>query len=302
MPQITYRHPTEKELLPACMVMASSYRDLQARSGRKVPEMQNLTETPAAVAHMYKTDRGGCWAAYDGKTVIGYGQALVRGGQWYLANLFVKPDAQNKGVGRELLRRCVAYGRKKKAESYALCTFPYNEVALGLYTSFGFMPRYPIFEMRNYNTVSRGIPPTGLRIRDGGSNESILRINRLEKKIRGYSRLVDLRFFAGQSDYDITDFYRGSRWIGYSVSFKNSLIGPAGSVEPKDLIEIVTESYRKCFAHGSKLTTVFAGCTNEEIHRRLRSLGFKIDNISVFLSTRSYGDFSRYIPAHLAIF
>ena len=300
--KITFRHPTVDELLPACRVMASSYRDLQARSGRKVPEMPEFKEAPAAVVHMYKTDYKGCWVAMAGNRMVGYGQALIRGKQWYLANLFVETRAQNSGVGRELMKRCVNYGRENKVDSFALCTFPYNEVALGLYTSFGIMPQYPIFEMRNTNMVARRIQPTGLSIEDGKANESILRINRLEKKIRGYARLVDLRFFAGESEYEIFDFYRGSKWVGYSIIHNKSLIAPAGAVEPKYLPDILTKSYKRCLENGSKLNIIFAGGNNADTHQRLRAIGFKIDNISLFLATKPYGDFSRYIPAHLAIF
>ncbi|MEE9554922.1 MAG: GNAT family N-acetyltransferase [candidate division Zixibacteria bacterium] len=302
MPKITYRHPTQDELLPACRVMAGSYLDLQARSGRKVPEKPDFKETPAAVVHMYKTDYKGCWVVYSGNRMVGYGQALMRGKQWYLANLFVETRAQNGGVGRELMKRCLNYGRQKNADSFALCTFPYNEVALGLYAGFGIMPQYPIFEMRNTNTVTRRIQPTGLHIDNGNSNSSILRINRLEKKIRGYARLVDLRFFAGEPDYEILDFYRGPKWVGYSVIHKRGLIAPSGAIVPKYLPDIVTESFRRTLKYGSKMSIIFAGGSNAQVHNRLRTLGFKIDSISVFLATKQYADFSRYIPAHLALF
>lgn len=302
MPQITYRHPSLNELLPACIVMDSSYRDLQARSGRKVPDPLIFTEPPAAVVHMHKTDYEGCWGAFEGRRMIGYGQALMRGRQWYLANLFVRSDNQNEGVGRELLRRCINYGRRRKADSFALCTFPYNEVALGLYTSFGLMPRYPIFQLRNTNTATSRLSSTGLRAEEGDFRDSVLRINRLEKEIRGYARLTDLRFFSRDPEYDILDFYHGRKWIGYSIIYKNTLIAPAGAIEPKYLTGILSESYRICIARGSKLIMVYSGGSNGHVYGHLKSLGFRIDNISIFVSDKLYGDFSRYMPAHLAIF
>jgi ribosomal protein S18 acetylase RimI-like enzyme len=303
MHKITYRHPAQNELLPACRVMASSYRDLQARSGRKLPAMPDFKETPSAVVHMFKTDRNGCWVAFAGKKMVGYGQALMRGRQWYLANLFVETGAQNRGVGRELLRRCVSYGRKKKADSFALCTFPYNEAAMGLYTSFGMMPRNSIFEMAYNVEKIPTIRRTGLRIENGDSYDSILRINRLEKKIRRYPRLVDLKFFASEPKIrDILDFYDGSRWVGYSFIHQNTLIGPAGTIAPRYLPLIVTESFRRCIKNGSKKVMINCGASNREVYSRLKSLGFSIEFLPVFLSTKPYGDFSRYIPAHLAIF
>jgi GNAT superfamily N-acetyltransferase len=302
MAKITYRHPTQEELLPACRLMASSYIDLQARSGRKMPERPKIKKIPSAIVHMYKTDFRGCWVAFSGRRMIGYGQALMRGKQWYLANLFVATHVQNRGVGRELLKRCVNYS-KGKADSFALCTFPYNEAAMGLYIAFGMMPLSNFLEMtKNINKKPR-IRSTGLRIENGNSHKSILRINKLEKKIRGYSRLIDLKFFAGEPEIrNILDFYDGSRWIGYSFIHQNTLIGPAGAIAPKYLPSIVAESYRQCVVNGSKKMVITIGAANSQLYGRLKSLGFVIEFMPAFLSTKQYGDFLRYIPAHLAIF
>jgi hypothetical protein len=302
MTEITYRHPTQGELLPACRLMALSYSDLQARSGRKMPKRPRIKKTPSAIVHMHKTDYRGCWVAYSGRRMVGYGQALMRGRQWYLANLFVATHVQNRGVGRELMKRCVNYGRGK-ADSFALCTFPYNEAAMGLYTSFGMMPLFSFFEMNKNISKKPRIRSTRLRIENGNSRKSILRINKLERQIRGYSRLIDLRFFAAEPEIrNILDFYDGSRWVGYSFIHQNTLIGPAGAIAPKYLPDIITESYRRCVRNGSKKVVTNIGATNSRLYSHLKSLGFTIEFMPVFLSTRKYGDFSRYIPAHLAIF
>lgn len=301
MPKIIYRHPQENELLAAIKTMKASNDHLQARSGRKARDVP-IKEVPSAILHMYKTDFDGCWCAYAGKRTLGYGQALLRGKQWYLANLFIEPDAQGKGIGRGLLRRCLNYG-KGKADSYSLCTFPFNETALGLYTSFGVMPLGTIFEMINSFEKRPKIFPTRLRADSGNSYRSILRINRLEKKIRGYARLVDLKFFAGEPEArEIFDFYDGSRWVGYAFVHQNTLIGPAGAIAPKYLPDIIGESFNRCLDNGSKRVVISVGSANKGVYNRLKSLGFIINFMPVFLSTKPYGDFSRYIPAHLAIF
>jgi GNAT superfamily N-acetyltransferase len=300
MHQITYRHPGESELVSAFRLIRRSYNNLQLRSGRQ-PHEAPLGDVPPLYYHLHKTDYGGCWAAYSGTKMVGFGHALLRGKQWYLAFLFIDPRFQFKGIGRQILKRCIDYG-KPRADSFALCTFPYNEAALGLYCSFGLMPIYPIFDMRKAEKKRVTIGPTGLRMIEDDSNKSILRINRLEKEIRGYSRLVDLRFFAGQTSYRICNFYKNSRWVGYSVIHGGLLIGPAGAVRAGYLPDILTESVRHCRPGETESMRAFAGNGNDAVYKRLTSLGFIIDNLSVFLSTKSYGDFSRYAPAHLAMF
>jgi GNAT superfamily N-acetyltransferase len=298
--QITYRHPRESELISAFRLIRRSYNNLQLRSGRQ-PHEAPLGDVPPFYYHIHKTDYGGCWAAYTGKRMVGFGHALLRGKQWYLAFLFVDPRFQFKGIGRQILKRCIDYGRSR-ADSFALCTFPYNEAALGLYCSFGLMPVYPILDMRKSEKKKTIIGPTGLKMIEDDSNNSILRINRLEREIRGYSRLVDLRFFARQPNFRIYNFYKSSRWVGYSVIQKESLIGPSGAVRAGYLPDILSESVRRCRPGETESIRAFVGGANEAVYRRLTSLGFVIDNLSVFLSTKSYGDFSRYAPAHLAMF
>lgn len=300
MSQISYRHPGESELVSAFRLIRRSYNNLQLRSGRR-PHGAPLGDVPLFYYHIHKTDYNGCWAAYSEKKMVGFGHALMRGRQWYLAFLFVDPRFQFMGIGREILRRCMDYG-KPRADSFALCTFPYNEAALGLYCSFGMMPVYPILGMkRTEKTVTR-VKPTGLRMIEDNSNRSVLRINRLEKEIRGYSRLVDLRYFACQPDYRTLNFYKSTKWIGYSVVHKKSLIGPAGAARAGYLPDILTESVRHCLPWQADPVRLFLGGTNGAAYRRLISLGFTIDDLSVFLSTKSYGDFSRYVPAHPAMF
>ena len=300
MNEITYRHPREAEIISAFRLIRRSFNNLQLRSGRQ-PHDEPSGDVPPLYYHLHRTDYKGCWAAYCGKKMVGFGHALLRGRQWYLAFLFVDPRFQSRGIGREILKRCIDYG-KSRADSFALCTFPYNEAALGLYCSFGLMPIYPILGMKRTEKKITRVKPTGLRMVEDDSNKSILRINRLEKEIRGYSRLADLRFFASQPDYRICSFYKGSKWIGYSVMHKKSLIGPAGAVRAGFLPDILTESVRHCVPWQADPVRIFLGGTNEAAYRGLISLGFIIDNLSVFLSTKSYGDFSRYAPAYLAIF
>ena len=199
------------------------------------------------------------------------------------------------------VKRCMNYG-KGRADSYSLCTFSYNEVSLALYSSFGIMPIRPIFIMHRKINKNFRVRRTGLVVKEDNSDKSILRINKLEKKIRGYSRLTDLRFFAKCDDYRIFQFYKNSRWVGYSVLLKYSRIMPAGSPFPKYLPDIVTESVRQSILSKGKEIEINIGAENSALFQRLKSHGFRIHEMTVFMSTKSYSDLSRYVPASLAMY
>lgn len=300
MKKITYRHLKREELLEASRLFLRSFNHLRRKNNRPTHD-EKITEVSPFFQHIFETDGKGYWGAFDNGKMIGFGNAIMRGKQWYLGNLFVAPNSQVKGVGGELLKRCMRYS-KGKADSYSLCTFSYNEVALALYSSFGIMPMHPILVMYRKINKNFRVRPTGLKVVVDNSSKTILRINRLEKQIRGYSRLTDLRFYAKSPHAKILNFYKNSRWIGYSVVIKNSHIMPAGSPHPKYLPDILTESIRECIASKGKEIEINIGANNRALFRRLKSHGFKIFEMDVFLSTKPYSDLSRYVPASLSIF
>ncbi|UCE65473.1 MAG: GNAT family N-acetyltransferase [Candidatus Zixiibacteriota bacterium] len=300
MTKITYRHLKRDELLESTRLFQRSFNHLRRKNNRPTHD-EKITEVSPFFHHIYDTDNKGFYAAFEGDKMIGFGFPLMRGKQWYLADLFIAPGSQARGVGRELLKRCMRYG-KGKADSYSLCTFSYNEVSLALYSSFGIMPLYPIFVMYRKIDKNFRVRPTGLKVVEDKSNKSILRINRLEKKIRGYSRIIDLRFYARSPHIKILNFYANSRWVGYSAVIRNSHIMPAGSPYPKYLPDILSESVRECIRSKGKEIEINIGANNRALFERLKSHGFKIFEMDVFLSTKPYSDLSRYAPASLAMY
>ena len=164
------------------------------------------------------------------------------------------------------------------------------------------MPIHPIFLMHRKIDKHFKIRPTGLKIVEDNSDKSILRINRLEKEIRGYSHLIDLRYYSQSPDVKFLNFYDNSRWIGYSVVIKNSYIMPAGSPYPKYLPDILTESVRECIKSKGKEININIGANNRIVFQRLKSHGFRMSEMVVFLSTRPYSDLTRYVPGNLAMY
>jgi ribosomal protein S18 acetylase RimI-like enzyme len=300
MSKLIIRKIKRDELLESMQLILRSANDLRMKAGRK-PWDGTFSEVPPFNYHLYDTDSDGQWGAFFEGKMVGYSASVVREKQWYLAYLFVEPKFQLKGVGRKLLERAWAYG-KDEVESHALCTFPYNETALALYSSFGMMPTHPIFEM--YKKIEKQSPvrATALIVEEDSARKSILRMNKLDKEIRGYPHLADIEFFAGDPKTKIYQFYHGTDWIGYSIINSGKLIAPAGATRPEYLPDILTESFRICLKGGVDFCRVWIGGPNAAAYKRAISLGFKIGELAVFLSTKPYSDLYRYLPAHLAIF
>ena len=300
MSKLTIRKPHRDEFLQIMKLIIKSANDLRVRSGKR-PWDSVATEVSPLSYHLYETDPDGHKCAYYDNKIVGFTAALMRGKQWYLGYLFVDPAFQNKGVGRKLLDHSFAYG-SDKADTHALCTFPYNETALALYSSFGMMPTSPILEMQKKIEKTDIVPESKLMIEEDNSSRSIFRINRLEKEIRGYSHPIDWKFFSHDSRHKIFQFYDNSKWVGYSVISGNRLIAPAGAIEAHYLPDIISESYRITIRQGADYCLLWIGGPNAAVFQRLKSHRFIIKEMSVFMSNKPYGDFSRYCPAHLAVF
>jgi GNAT superfamily N-acetyltransferase len=66
---------------------------------------------------------------------------------WFLAQLFIKPETQARGVGQTLLSKTLQQAQRNGAENLALVTLAYNTVSTGLYVRNGMYPREPLYRV-----------------------------------------------------------------------------------------------------------------------------------------------------------
>ena len=300
MPKFLIRKLRRSDLLDGYKLAMKSVNDLRERSGRQ-PWDYIVNEVQPFNNHLFDTDPDGHWGAFFEGKMIGFCVATIRGRQWYLGYLFVDPKYQVKGVGRRMLERAFEYGAHK-ADSRALATFPYNETALALYASFGMMPTWPIFEMEKKIEKGEKVVKSGLKMVEDKSKKGLGKINRLDREIRGYTHLPELQFFATDPKHHICHFYDGGEWVGYSVVNNGRMIAPIGAIKQKYLPDIVQDSYRIAAESGSDYCRMFIGGPNNAAYTKAIELGFLIGELTVFCSTKPYGDLYRYCPSHLAIF
>ena len=92
-----------------------------------------------------KDDADGVRAAEADCDIVGFALSWVCGDLWFLAELFVAPGQQGRGVGNELLTRIFEHARKAGATNKSLITFTFNVVSQGLYIRHGLFPRLPLY-------------------------------------------------------------------------------------------------------------------------------------------------------------
>ncbi|MDQ3555001.1 MAG: GNAT family N-acetyltransferase, partial [Chloroflexota bacterium] len=96
--------------LPDCAdVFYAALDELYARI-RRPPLPHNPEPMVRLFGHLLDTDPGRCHVAETGSGVVAFGIAHRRASTWFLSFLFVRPEHQSAGLGRQLTMRCLAEG------------------------------------------------------------------------------------------------------------------------------------------------------------------------------------------------
>ena len=102
-----------------------------------VPREVQRARSIARIEHPRSTDPGGAWVAERGGEVAGVALGIVRERLWGFSLFAVDEDLQGKGVGRELLRRSLAYGEERGAEGWIILSSE-RPAAMRVYAGAGF--------------------------------------------------------------------------------------------------------------------------------------------------------------------
>jgi ribosomal protein S18 acetylase RimI-like enzyme len=151
---VTYRAARTEDLQQTGELVVRSINELSERHGFG----QMATVRPPTFSHFsLRDDPDGLWVAEEANEILGFAFSWVCGDLWFLAQLFVDPGQQGRGIGQELLKRTFAHALKAKAAVRVLITPAFNSVSQGLYIRNGLFPRCPIynFSVERENLIRR---------------------------------------------------------------------------------------------------------------------------------------------------
>ncbi len=169
----------------------NAYRTLLIDSHLPVPP-----RTPEAIDHRRRrmgyllgTDPGGSWVVESGDEIVGVTQAHIRGGTWVLATLGIVTEHQEKGFGRQLLDRALAYGDPDSPGAIFSSPDPravYRYVRAG----FAVQPAATAF-----GPVRKPVPAQdAVRV---GSLSDLAIVDGIDRQVRGFTRSHDVEFQLG---------------------------------------------------------------------------------------------------------
>ena len=304
-PKITIRRTRESDLFESLKMILTTLDHLRKKSGMK-PFKFRVTGPDPLMVHISKTDPEASYVAQNAKgEIVGFGQALIRGDEWYLGWLFVNPAYQSTGVGKKLLKLTMDYGRRNgEIKRWALTTFAYNPQALAIYSKAGMTPQMPILEFERDLTTGRSpalLKPTHrLTMEIVTSDKAVARLTKLDVKVRGIARPEEHFFWNADDNHRVAMFYDAGKFVGYSVLGATSRVGPVAATKPEYLASMVALSVNHGVEIGQKRQVVFANGENVAVVRMLLDAGFHIGEAALVMASERFSDATRYLPGHLA--
>lgn len=208
-----------RDLPAAERLTAEGVHDLDLRTyipGRPLPQPRSGPRVQLwlrRMEHILRHDPGGCWVAEDPSGLVGVAAALRRDLTWILATFVVRPEAQGRGLGRQLLEASLSYGRGCLRGMLAASADP---AAVRRYRWAGFT-LYPAMDATG--VVDRSLLPVVDRVRDGTPGDRDL-MDSVDRQVRGAAHGEDHELLTAMHRLVVVDRPTGS---GYAY------VAPDGS-------------------------------------------------------------------------
>jgi len=191
--EVTYRPARPEDLTPGLRVVEQAFNELRARNGLRPVVLRE----PAFQRFVHAEDPTGLWVAEVEGTIIGFAFSWMRQRFWYLAQIFIRPDIQARGIGQALMSRTLEQATRNGAENRALITLGYNMDSTGLYIRNGLYPREPLYRLVAPATVLTDrlvAGPDTVALPLGPSEHACL--DAVEEAVIGFRRETQHRFYA----------------------------------------------------------------------------------------------------------
>lgn len=287
---------------PACADDLQQAQELVVRSINDLTERHGFgpmasVRRPVFQLFSLKDDPDGLWVAEAGDEIVGFAFSWACGDMWFLAELFVAPGQQGRGVGNKLLAHTFDHARKSKATNRSLITFTFNVVSQGLYIRHGLLPRLPIYF---FSGASSGLTANRqggklhcVAIEPSPSHRNILA--QLDVSALGFSREKHHRYLLDDASMKGVLLHDGSACVGYAYVSTTGHIGPLAVAQSRHMGAAFATALDLAAAGGCAQVSAFLPGTSEAPGVALKQ-GMRITFPMVLVSTHEFGDWRRYLP------
>jgi GNAT superfamily N-acetyltransferase len=243
-------------------------------------------------------DPSGLWVAEDGDTIVGFGFSWMSEKFWCLSQLFVRPEAQAKGIGQALLAKTLMQAERNGAANRALITFASNIASTGLYLKNGLYPREPLYEMAApARAVAQNLADAGYDITsiapwpDAGEW-----IGRIDQELLGFRRDLHHQFLLGGFAARAVRIEHAGRAVGYAYISARGHVGPLAIAPDADAKAVVTTALRCALEGGATRVSMLVPGRADVVMQTALAVGFRIEEPLVLMAWRPFGNWCNYLP------
>jgi ribosomal protein S18 acetylase RimI-like enzyme len=281
-------------LAPSDALVVATINDLTERHGFGA---MASSSPPNFQLFSLNDDPEGLWIAEEGGHILGFAWSWVCGDVWFLAQLFVDPAQQGRGIGNELLKRTLEHARKSGATHKALITFTFNRVSQGLYIRHGLFPRVPIYFLGAEQKELRGLPEPRLRalpIDDTATH--MKKLAEIDTCAVGVVREKHHRYLLSEAGTTGVMLYADSDCVGYSYVNANGHVGPL-AVSQADVLGDAFATALKIAADKSyeKISAFVPGTCDRALSLAINQ-GMRITFPMLLMASPGYGTWTQYLP------
>jgi GNAT superfamily N-acetyltransferase len=292
---ILYRLAHAEDLERADELVVASINDLTQRHGFGP---MAASHPPNFQLFSLKDDGSGLWVAEEADEILGFAWSWVCGDLWFLAQLFVSPGHQGRGIGNELLKRTFEHADKSGATNRALITFTFNTVSQGLYIRNGLFPRFPIYNVSVAHELltERLQSPQFSHVPLQETASDLRNLAQIDARVLGVSREKHHRYLINDKATRAVGLWDGDDCVGYAYVSSAGHIGPLAVASPDAIGTAFRTALILAAESGSSQVSAFLPGTSETALRTAVEHGMRITFPMLLMSTRDFGDWSGYLP------
>ena len=305
--------PARPEELPACAaIWRVAINDYIGRLAQpEIPDdLANLT---GLYVHLQATDPERFVVATrpdtgapGGERIVGFAAAVIRGRLWFLSMLFILPEEQGMGLGRELLARVLPPA--DAGLSLGTATDSAQPISNALYSTYGIVPRVPLLHLIGDVRVPGALPdlPPGVTATPfeaiaagppggAGHRELAETIGRLDLAVAGFEHPEDHRFLriGGRRGFLYRD--AAGTATGYGYTSEIGRVGPVAALDAAHVAPILGHLLRAVQPRGAFAIWV-AGTAGDAVSMLLGA-GLRLEPFPILLCwDRPVSDLARYLP------
>jgi hypothetical protein len=233
--------------------------------------------------------------AEDKGTIVGYTFSFLRGSFLFLADLFIHPDHQGRGIGGNLIRKTFGSWDGHRITNKALITPAFNRASVSLYMRHDMLPRQPVYYANAPRDRVRAALDDKNEMMDAEEvtdyDGNLRRLASVHEAAMGFPPGWVNEYFSKVQYATCLMFKRGTLDIGYSFVRPNGSVGPLVAASAKDFMPLFEATLKIASQRTQDSVTIFFPGTNGAAARASIAYGFSLTYPLLFLSSKSMGDF-----------